>query len=115
MAGVRGFSDPNVQVNADGLSVWTQPVNATTYLNPWYINYLGGNWLNATQCMAAGSNSWQENQLALNHGLNNAWATQNTPFSWGHFRRDDIPVHFGIAEGWTIGDMYQASIINTAP
>lgn len=24
MAGVRGFSDPNVQVNADGKSVWYQ-------------------------------------------------------------------------------------------
>jgi hypothetical protein len=26
MAGVRGFSDPNVQVNPDGLPVWYQSV-----------------------------------------------------------------------------------------
>ncbi len=41
MAGVRGFSDPNVQKN-DGVPVWQQPVNATTYLTPWYLNYLRG-------------------------------------------------------------------------
>ncbi len=106
MAGVRGFSDPNVQKN-DGVPVWQQPVDSSTYLNPWYLNYLEGDWLNATQCMAAGSNGWQENQLALNHGLNNHWAVNNTPYSWGHFKRSDIPVHFAIADGWTIGDMYQ--------
>ncbi|KAJ3995822.1 phosphoesterase family-domain-containing protein [Lentinula boryana] len=33
------------------------------------------------------------------------------PQSWGHFRRSDIPVHFAIAEGWTVGDMYQQGVI----
>lgn len=28
MAGVRGFNDPNVQVNPDGLPVWYQSVPA---------------------------------------------------------------------------------------
>jgi phospholipase C len=111
MAGVRGFSDPNVQTDSNGVPVWKQPVNDTTYLTPFYLNYLGGDWLNATQCMAAGSNSWQENQLALNHGLNNHWAVNNTPWSWGHFKRQDIPVQFAIADGWTVGDMYQEAVI----
>jgi phospholipase C len=50
-----------------------------------------------------------ENQGALNGGLNNLWALNNTPWSWGHFKRDELPVHFGIAEGWTVADMYQVS------
>lgn len=33
------------------------------------------------------------------------------PQSWGHFRRSDLPVHFAIAEGWTVGDMYQQGVI----
>ncbi|TPX12391.1 uncharacterized protein E0L32_006803 [Thyridium curvatum] len=110
MAGVRGFSDPNVQVNGNR-TVWQQTVDDTKYLKPWYLNYLGGDWLNATQCMNAGSNGWNANQLAMNHGANDMWAIKNTPWSWGHFRRSDIPVHFDIAEGWTIGDMYQESVI----
>lgn len=54
MAGVRGFNDPNVQVN-NGTPVWYQKVNctlsnATTTLLPFYLNYLGGTWEQATQC-----------------------------------------------------------------
>ncbi|TVY24206.1 Non-hemolytic phospholipase C [Lachnellula hyalina] len=117
MAGVRGFSDPNVQVNS-GKAVWQQDVNSNlttsaSYLLPWYLNYQGGDFLEATQCMVAGDNGWQDNHAALNGGLNNHWATNNTPWSWGHYRRSDIPVQFGIADGWTVGDMYQESIISS--
>jgi phospholipase C len=113
MAGVRGFSDPNVQVNS-GTPVWYQDVtpaltNASPYLLPWYLNYLGGSWLNATQCMIAGDNGWNDNHAALDGGLNDHWATNNTPWSWSHFKRSDIPVQYAIADGWTVGDMYQVS------
>lgn len=85
--------------------------NATDYLLPWYLNYLGGDWPEATQCMDAGSNGWQENHDALNGGLNDMWALGNTPWSWGHYKKDDLPTHFAIAEGWTVGEMYQESVI----
>jgi phospholipase C len=107
--------DPNVQVNGNR-TAFQQTTNAdlnTTapYLNPWYVNYLGGDWYNATQCMIAGDNGWQANHAAYNFGLNDAWATNNTPWSWSHFRRSDIPVQFAIADGWTVGDMYQESVV----
>ncbi|KAK4574546.1 hypothetical protein LTR86_001387 [Recurvomyces mirabilis] len=115
MAGVRGFKDPNVQVN-NGKPVWYQTVNQTVsngsdYLLPWYLNYLGGSWNQATQCMSAGSNGWDANHAALNGGLNDNWPIGNTPWSWGHFTRKELPNHFAIAEGWTVGDMYQESVI----
>ncbi|KAF2084809.1 phospholipase C [Saccharata proteae CBS 121410] len=116
MAGVRGFSDPNVQMNPGNRSVWQQDVNstltnATDSLLPWHLNYLGGDWTEATQCMVAGDNGWTDNHAALNGDLNNKWALNNTPWSWGYYKRDDLPVHFAIAEGWTVGDMYQESVI----
>ncbi|CEO59130.1 Putative Phospholipase C [Penicillium brasilianum] len=118
MAGVRGFNDPNVQVNSDGQSVWNQVVDpsmstATNTLLPWYLGYKGGDSNEAIQCMAAGDNGYHDNQAALNHGLNNHWARNNTPWSWGYFKRQDIPVQFAIAEGWTSGDMYQESQITS--
>jgi phospholipase C len=76
-------------------------------LLPWYLGYQGGSWPDAIQCMVAGDNGYTDNQAALNHGLNNHWARNNTPWSWGYLKRSDIPVHFAIAEGWTAGDMYQ--------
>jgi len=84
MAGVRGFSDPNVQVN-NGVPVWYQTVNgslsnATDSMLPFYLNYLGGSWEEATQCIEAGSNDWFANHNALNGGYNNHWAIGNTPW-----------------------------------
>ncbi|KUJ20808.1 PLC-E protein [Mollisia scopiformis] len=116
MPGVRGFADPNVQVNPDGKTTFQQLVtpaltNASDILQPWYINYLGGDWLEATQCIGAGSNSWQAMHAAYNDGLTNQWAATNTPYSIGYFKRSDIPTHFDIAEGWTVGDMYQEGIL----
>ncbi|KAF5008766.1 hypothetical protein FDECE_5004 [Fusarium decemcellulare] len=115
MAGVRGFADPNIQYN-NGISVWKQLVtpsltNETDYITPWYLNYLGGTWPEATQCMGAGSNGWDANQAAWNHGANDHWAVNNTPYSIGYYKREDLPVHFALAEGWTVGDMYQESVI----
>ena len=119
MAGVRGFSDPNVQVN-DGKPIWEQeyePKSGTTgYLMPWHLNYLGGEWNQATQCMISGSNSWDENHEALNGGKNDQWPAKNKPQSWGYYEEKDVPVHFAIANGWTIGDMYQEGVIaSTCP
>ena len=83
--------------------------NLTTVdtLLPWYINYEGGNWTEATQCTGAGSNGWQANHAALDGGLNDMWVVNNTPISWSYFKKSDLPVQFSIAEGWTVGDMYQ--------
>ncbi|KAJ3984886.1 phosphoesterase family-domain-containing protein [Lentinula detonsa] len=116
MTGVRGFKDPNVQVNSDGRSVFFQKVNSflsndTDFLLPWYVAAEGGEFINGTQCMTAGSNGWAENHAALASGQNDLWVEANMPQSWGHFRRSDIPVHFAIAEGWTVGDMYQQGVI----
>lgn len=114
MAGVRNFKDPNVQVN-DGTPNWYQGIGnlstKATDLLPWYLNYLGGTWNEATQCMEAGSNGWSANHAALNGDKNDNWPVGNTPWSWAHFKRQDIPNHFAIAEGFTIGDMYQESVI----
>jgi hypothetical protein len=84
--------------------------NKTDTLLPFYLNYLGGNWSEATQCLIAGNNGWDSNHGALNADRNNKWALANTPWSWGYFKRADLPVHFAIAEGWTVGDMYQVCL-----
>lgn len=120
MAGVRGFQDPNVQ-NNDGTAVWFQKVagsesEKSDELLPWYLNYLHGAWDTASQCMRPGSNSYKANQGALNGDLNDQWVTHQTPWSWGHYTRAELPMHFAIAEAWTVGDMYQESIIaSTSP
>lgn len=111
MPGVRGFADANLQMNGNK-PVWNQVVTPqmTTqadHINPWYINYLGGDYEESTQCMHSGSNSWYENQAAWNHGTNDHWAVNNTVYSIGYYQEKDIPVQWAIANGWVVGDMYQ--------
>lgn len=111
MAGVRGFNDANLQTN-NGVPVWKQKTspkltNSTDYVMPWYLNYLGGNWSEATQCMIAGSNGWYQNHAAWNGGTNDHWALNNTPYSIGYYKRDDLPTQWALAENWVVGDMYQ--------
>ncbi|KAK2612613.1 hypothetical protein QQS21_001385 [Conoideocrella luteorostrata] len=120
MAGVRGFNDANVQLN-NGVPVWKQKVSPALtkdadYLMPWYLNYLGGNWSEATQCMTAGSNGWKENHEAFNGGTNDHWALNNTPFSLGFYKREDVPTQWSLADNWVVGDMYQESVVaSTSP
>ncbi|KAJ4156123.1 hypothetical protein LMH87_001336 [Akanthomyces muscarius] len=115
MAGVRGFGDPNVQVNDDGYSVFEQQManteNGTHTLKPWHINYLGGEWKESTQCMGGGDNGWSTMHTAYNGGLGNQWIQADEGYGMGYFKRQDIATHFDIAEGWTLLDMNTQSVL----
>ncbi|TQV93598.1 non-hemolytic phospholipase C precursor [Cordyceps javanica] len=114
MAGVRNFADPNVKKN-DGVPVTKQAIkgtkNGVNSLSPWHINYLGGDWKEATQCMNGGSNGWDAMHGAWNHGRGDAWVTSDTDYNMGYFKREDVPTHFDIAEGWTVMDNSHQSIL----
>ncbi|KAK9474796.1 phosphoesterase family-domain-containing protein [Dipodascopsis tothii] len=116
MAGVRGFKDPNV-VTVDGKPIWYQPTNSdkADYLLPFYLAY-NSTYKGGAQCANGGSNDWTPNHNAWNGGLINGWVTNNSEYAWGHYQRSDIPVHFEIAETWTVADMYAEFVIGpTAP
>ncbi|KAA8915961.1 hypothetical protein TRICI_001878 [Trichomonascus ciferrii] len=117
VSGVRGFKDPNVKVRENGKPIWYQPTNNTKadYLLPWYLSE-DKEYSESNQCIVGGTNSWTDNHNAWNDGKMDGWATNNTAYSWGYFRRSDIPTHFSIVEGWTVADMYSESIIaSTSP
>lgn len=80
-------------------------------LKPWHLNYLGGDWVNRTQCAGAGDNGWGSMHTAYNGGQGDKWIAGDGPYSLGYFTRDDIPTHFDIAEGWTVMDMSRQPIL----
>lgn len=126
-AGVRGFGDPNVVISKDtNQSSFYNPVSVATtesgspapppgvsHLLPWYINHQGGDSNDRWQCSLAGSNGWKANHAAYDNGNVNKWATQNTPYSLAYYKRQDIPLHFAVAEGWTMADNYHESVISS--
>ena len=124
MAGVRGFGDPNVHISKNTHKpMWHQPVDDSLEgpkppshvkeLLPWYLNHQGGDWSDRTQCMIAGSNDWIANHAAWNHGQYDRWVRNNTPYSIGYYRREDLPLHFKLAESFLVGDAYHESVISS--
>ena len=132
MAGVRGFQDPNVHVSKNtGKDVFHQPVSGgmskvgmdvkpdyyppkdVTELLPWHITYQGGDYKERTQCMVAGTNDWRQNHAAWNNGQIDRWAMDNTPYSLGYYRRQDIPTQYALAGNFTIADSYYESVISS--
>lgn len=88
-----------------------QPKAGVDYLSPWHINYLGGDWREATQCMGGGINTWEAMHGAYNNGRGDGWAIHDTDYSMGYYKREDVPTHWDIAEGWTVMDNSYQSIL----
>lgn len=48
---------------------------------------------------------------AYNKGLGNGWVDYDSGYSLGYFKREDIPTHWDIVEGWTLLDMNTQSLL----
>ncbi|KAI8344048.1 phosphoesterase family-domain-containing protein [Chlamydoabsidia padenii] len=114
MAGVKGFADPHVGIQSNGLNLFYQPdsnspdkKNGTSYLLPY--NLKG----NRAGCTPGGSNSWGPNHKAINNGKNDNWPQGNSPASMGYLTRSQIPYHFALADAFTICDSYHQSVIGS--
>ena len=67
--------------------------NGVNSLSPWHINYLGGDWKEATQCMNGGSNGWD--------AMHGAWVefirTHRAP--WPAWSADGVAMIFDTDSG----------------
>lgn len=52
---------------------------------------------------------WEDAQFAWDNGRMARWPEAKTPRSMGHFRREDIPFQFALAEAFTLCDAYHCS------
>lgn len=114
MARVRGFKDPNVSINTrNDLPNWYQPSPSgkAQYLLPFQLA-AKSSCAGSNQCMTAVSNDWTPNLNAWNNGTITGWATGNSPYSWGSFKRSEIRTRFNIVEGWAVADIYAESVIS---
>src|SRR6478752_6269077 len=111
MSGVRGFADPNIGIQDNGLNLLYQPCskstdvkNGTKYLLPYHLEG------KRAGCTGGGSNGWSANHKALNNGKNNNWPDGNSPNSMGYLNRSQIPFLYSLADEFTIADMYFQSV-----
>lgn len=52
--------------------------------------------------MVAGTNKWEPNHEAWHNGNIDKWALKNLPYSIGYYKKEDLPEHFALAEGFIV-------------
>ena len=109
MNGVRGFGDRFPIPLAEGRTVWTQagrtggpaqvapfPLNTEAHFEYMRVEGTPHNWFDA--------------QTAWDEGRMSAWPRSKTERAMGHYRRQDIPFQYALADAFTVCDAYHASI-----
>ena len=128
LAGVRGFDDPNVLIQANGKSIFYQqdPYNPDGYLLPWHLD----THTTSSQAIPSTSHAWTYQHDSLDMtvsstpgdpttALNDLWVpthyTSDGPYHYwytmGYYEREDIPFHFALAETFTLCDAYFCSLL----
>jgi phospholipase C len=104
LRGVRGFSDPRPVMLPSSDPVWRQPRAIGRPAMPFHLDTSA----TAAQCMRSLDHSWKGNQARWNHY--DAWIAAKGEMTMGHFRRDDIPFYYALADAFTICDAYHCSV-----
>ena len=105
LRGVRGFGDRHTVPMEGGKAIWAQS-DGKKDIPPFHLD------TKTTNAIAhpGTPHSFADSQAAWNQGKFGYWPKYKNPFSMGHFKRDDIPFQFALAEAFTICDAYHCSI-----
>lgn len=105
MRGVRGFGDRHPVPMEEGRDVWQQS-DGTRVLPPFHLDTAATDALK----VPGTPHSFSDSQAAWNQGKFGSWPKYKNPYSMGHYRRQDIPFQFALAEAFTICDAYHCSV-----
>jgi phospholipase C len=123
LKGVRGFGDRSTIQLPGGKSVWEQPKTPTAAAETQYPWRLSGakSWSGPTPPSAelgaanygGTSHGWADQHGAWNGGLMNGWySAKGGPTTLGYLDRKDLPLHYALADAYTVGDAYHCSVLS---
>lgn len=115
--GVRGFGDPAVLRQSDGLPVFAQPgYNAPGFdghLYPFRLNVAANG-----ECVHDIDHTWGPQHRSWNGGRMDGFVREhladegaNGTVTMGYYTRADIPYYHALADAFTLCDRYHASVI----
>ncbi len=105
LRGVRGFGDRHPIPHPNGGNVWSQS-DGESEMMPFHLNTKTTDALR----VPGTPHSYADAQGAWGQGRMTEWPRYKTPYTMGHYRRDDIPFQFALAESFTICDHYHCSV-----
>jgi phospholipase C len=104
LRGVRGFSDPRPIPLPGGRSVWRQSGSESGPVLPFPLDIAAtrAEWFESL------NHDWKESHEKWKR--HDAWIDVKGPMTMGHFRREDIPFYYALADAFTICDAYHCSV-----
>jgi len=105
LSGVRGFGDPRPLTLRSGRSVFYQPgADGHGIVPPFHLDTSR----TRGQLLKSLDHSWKSDSAEW--AAYDCWVRHKTPMTMGYFRRADIPFYYALADAFTIGDAYYASL-----
>ncbi|WP_299533813.1 phosphocholine-specific phospholipase C [uncultured Streptomyces sp.] len=116
LRGVRGFGDRNAVELPSGRSVFEQPGPAGTTVLPFGVRGAAEAQAKQLQYIGALDHSWNGGATAWADGWMNGWVTAKTAATMAHYDRQDLPLHYELADTFTVCDAYHSSVhTSTSP
>ncbi|MEV5612161.1 phosphocholine-specific phospholipase C [Streptomyces sp. NPDC052225] len=109
LRGVRGFGDRNAIRLPNGKSVFEQPGVLRTVL-PFPVREAAETQKKDLQYIGALDHSWSGGAKAWHDGWHDGWITAKTAATMAYYTREDIPLHYELADTFTVCDAYHSSI-----
>lgn len=114
----RRVRHSDAAVSTKGWNPETQALDPTGITLPYRINTTGGP-NGVGECVNDPDHQWIAAHLSWNGGANDGWlpaqartrSVANTPVVMGYYARPDIPIHYLLADTFTICDQYFSSLL----
>ncbi|MFE0106253.1 phosphocholine-specific phospholipase C [Streptomyces sp. NPDC059009] len=115
LRGVRGFGDRAAIQLPGGRPVFEQPGVLRTIL-PFPVRAAAAAQKKDLQYIGALDHSWSGGATAWHDGWMDGWITAKTAATMAYYTREDIPLHYELADTFTVCDAYHSSIhTSTSP
>ncbi|MEW1693721.1 phosphocholine-specific phospholipase C [Streptomyces sp. NPDC091265] len=110
LRGVRGFGDRNAVELPSGKPVFEQPAPLGTSVLPFPVRGAAETQKKDLQYIGALDHSWSGGGKAWAGGWMNGWVSAKTAATMAYYDRRDIPLHYELADTFTVCDAYHSSI-----
>ncbi|MFF8508072.1 phosphocholine-specific phospholipase C [Streptomyces sp. NPDC015492] len=116
LRGVRGFSDRNAVELPSGRPVFEQPAAPGRTVLPFPIRGAAETQRKDLQYIGDLDHSWGGGAKAWRDGWMDGWVSAKTAATMAYYDRRDIPLHYELADTFTVCDAYHSSIhTSTSP
>ncbi|MFE0735256.1 phosphocholine-specific phospholipase C [Streptomyces sp. NPDC058855] len=116
LRGVRGFGDRNAIELPSGSSVFEQPAGAGRTVLPFPVRGAAETQKKDLQYIGDLDHSWSGGAKAWRGGWMDGWVSAKTAATMAYYDRRDIPLHYELADTFTVCDAYHSSVhTSTSP